>query len=568
MKSSSRPTLAAALIFSIASSGIVWPAPVARAACTSWELVWTATPPELEILNPGDRIEPPYYGGLNPVTAESSPAAPNLPTGSEGEWRCIKQAAEPPDSSRTEEEKARPVGMELCDRAAKLAARLGGLTAFNLDIKAQIQTEALNRIKDYMGEQFKDATGVNLNLNDLKKTAFDAAGKFASDFGKDLWDNSGLKKEIDDKIKAIEKAGIEKLKELGGKAAEKALDTAKGILSTEVPITDPEGNRQREELKDKQDRLITEQKIAELNADTRQKCAELLKTTNESIKRALLYQLSTQVVEWIQTGKTPQFVKQPGVFLEESGRLALDRFISRTAPRLCQSFRTKIQLEIPSVAKRDNPFYEEITCSLDRVVKNADNFYQDFRKGGWIAYSESLKPKNNYFGASLMAQDQALEEAARAKEEAARDIAAGRGYRSQRQCVEWAKYELKRTPDPFMLSDTLSVGSTFYARTETRTGTTKEGTPPGAEGYTNTKGDQKFWAADGLSFWQCERDEITNPGTVAAGLSEKVAQSDFESLANADDASVLLQTIEDAIVNKLAKSGVKGLKSLLPKVFE
>lgn len=564
MRSLSERTISAVLLALILLAGGVPFAPAARAdSCAEWELVWTDPPPQDP--NPGGRVPPGFYSGPNPVRASSTPALPPLVFG-EAKWQCSETVR---DSSRTEEEKKAPAGMELCAKAAELIARFAGFTILNVNVKEKLQTAVLDHAQKYIAGQFEKATNIKLDFSNLEQTALNAGKELVGDWAKDLWDSSGLRKEINDKIKKIEEEALKKLTELGGKAAEKVVDAAKSIVNTEVPVKDSEAIRQQKKIEEKQDLTIVEQKIAQTNADTREKCAALLKTTNETIKKTLLFQLSTQVVDWIQTGKTPQFVKQPGAWLEDSGRLALDRFISRTAPRLCQSFRVKVQLEIPSVQKRDNPFYEEVTCSLDRVVKNTDAFYKDFRRGGWVGYYESLKPKNNYFGASLIAQDQAFIEQARAKEEAVRDLAAGRGYRSQRQCVEWAKYIVGVVPDPLMLANTISVGTRFFIRTDTKSGATEDNKPPEAEGYEEAQGakDGKFWAPDKASFWQCERDEITNPGTVAAGLSEKLSQSDFETLANSDDVSAFLQTIEDAIVNKLTKAGVKGLKSLLPDIL-
>jgi len=68
----------------------------------------------------------------------------------------------------------------------------------------------------------------------------------------------------------------------------------------------------------------------------------------------------------------------------------------------------------------------------------------------------------------------------------------------------------------------------------------------------------RFSNSDGSIIWECSDYEITSPATVAASLTEKASQADIDYLRN------FLGTISDAIITKLTKAGLKGLKKLLP----
>jgi len=482
-----------------------------------------------------------------------------------------------------------PAGMELCAKAAEIATRFGRLAAFNVDFRAGIQTAVLNKAVGYIRDEIFGKT--NIKIEELISDPLLAVGNFLSSAFNDLIENT-MKTAVDNQVTEIENTLIDELSKIGRESIADISDTddpeellianaERAAKLTSVPTIDEiviaRQKQTLNKLKEKLNKQIKEQKIAEVNADTRAKCAELLKTTNETIKRTLLYQLSTQIVDWIQTGKTPQFWKQPGKFLKDTGLLAVDRFISRVAPRLCEPFRLSVQLQIPSVRREDNPFYEQVTCSLNSVVANIENFYQDFRQGGWIAYNEMLKPQNNYYGASLAVIDEAAQQQAAATENARLEQA--RGFVPVKQCTEWAKFEPYAGPSSYVLDIRSDWEGNLYARANNA--------PPesgAVVGPVDANGNAvsgfvqepqtgpldkgvRLYSSSANYFWECLKDEITSPATVAAGLAERASQSDIDNLAASEDVSLFLQTVEDSIVNKLVKSGVRGLKNLLPRII-
>jgi hypothetical protein len=623
MKGSYKEKVVAGMMALVVSTGLIPFAALAQTAsstptspstvgktCARWGLYWIIDDPANQIVSKTRVVSDPR--GSSPNTAIPNPVipseegatdtdSPGFPyygiTIADAQWMCEKFGTAPLDSARTEAEKAAPEGMELCAQAAKLAARFGSLTALDLNFSAKIQTTVLNNAINFLQGKVLEATNGAIDIKNVVQSIITLGTSQLSSVFDSLVTNP-LKTTVNKQIDKIEGEAKAKLQQVGQKAlsniagsAGKAIGQTVGKALGSVPIPgagvlgdllsgggsspqavlDQDVLDQLKAMEKKQDQNIAEQKIAQANADTRAKCAELLKTTNETIKRALLYQLSTQVMDWIQTGKTPQFIKQPGKFLEDTGRLAVDRFISRVAPRLCEPFRLSVQLQIPSVRREDNPFYQQVTCTLDKVVANMENFYSDFRAGGWIGYQEILRPQNNYYGASLMVHDQQLREAAAAQDAAQQSQ--NRGFAPVKRCTEWVKFVPYSGPTTYVLDLRDDGTGHLYTRAPDQSPDVSGGEGPlDADGESGLAREPqtgpleqgvRYWKSDNSYFWECESDEITQPATIAANLSEKASQTDFDNLAASQDVSLFLQTIEDAIVNKLVKAGTKGIPGIL-----
>ncbi len=455
-------------------------------------------------------------------------------------------------STQTLSSKGEVQGMEMCIKAARLSAKYGGFTALD-----RVQTNITNSVKNYLSMQFNSATGLNIDFSNLGSSIINQGLGMLNDvFGNVLKDEVGkqvdtLKKKAQDELERIAKEALGNVV----KDATNALNPLSPVPTAEQGDLLDEARKQNE----KTNQMIAEQKRAQLIADTRDKCQELLKTTTETIKRSLLYQLSNQITQWIVNDEKPQFVKDPGQFLADTAQLAVDRTISRIAPRLCTPFQLSITAQIPTANRQANPFYEELTCTLDQVTGNIEAFYNDFRNGGWIAYQEMWKPQNNYYGASMMVQEELAQQQAAATQLAQEDLQRGSGFPSQTQCVEWQLYvptDCNLNDLQKRMSDVLQVGGQCFVAVD---GEIHGPTDDGKEPPLSTATTQ---APEG-SYWQCQRSEITNPGTITARLGEKAQQMEVNQLETTGDIENFLDTIGDAIVNKLVKSGIGGLRGLL-----
>lgn len=530
--------------------------PSGTLTCTQYTLVWGVDPDTKTYPGAiGGASVMPGTGGLttNPVSVTDG-NAPAVPTALKGQadWQCTAQTgttgALPVDQNSTE-------GTELCVKAAELAAQYGSLTSLD-HIQQNVETSVLG----FLQNQIKSFTGLNISLNakDLIQQGISQGGQFVESKFNEIFANP-MKKEVQDQANAIIDQGKQELQQLADKYTKQLANSAVGSLTggiTSVP-TNPQGqiitntDLTNQRLAD----VITEQRHQEIVANTRQQCQLLYTKTNETIKNSLLFQLSNQIVDWIQNGTQPQFIKDPGKFLSDTATLAVNRTISQLAPNLCSSFRDQVVVQIPGYSEQSNPFYQPVTCTINQVVSNVEDFYNNFQNGGWLAYQEIWQPQNNYFGASMIANEMVSSQASAAAQAAQNDLSQGNGFASQSQCTEWVLYTpaATGTVTQSIMNSLELVGNTYYAPDYSNVqGATPDGNPPAVPATAPT-GSQ----------WQCDASQKTTPGTVAANLTQQASASSLTNLNQTSDVESFMSTIQDAIINKLVKSGVTGLKGLL-----
>jgi hypothetical protein len=234
----------------------------------------------------------------------------------------------------------------------------------------------------------------------------------------------------------------------------------------------------------------------------------------ELFKLRVLDTMTGQIVAWITGGNggLPQFVTNWQNFLGDQGQLAADIVLSQidqaAGGLLCTPFAAQLQLALrpPSLPRfglnldlpRLGSFPYNISCSLDQIVGNVQNFYNDFNQGGWLGFETLLEPNNNYYGTlaeTLDFQDQLTA----AKVEAARNEGlAGQGYLGTRL--------------PFDLSGL---------------------------------GLQEF--------------NITTPGFSIGETVNRAVGNRFDYIVNAQQMASLVAVIVDGFLNKLIGSGDEGL---------
>src|SRR3989344_6045072 len=124
------------------------------------------------------------------------------------------------------------------------------------------------------------------------------------------------------------------------------------------------------------------------------------------IVKRIIDMIVDQTITWIQGGGKPLFVTDWNGFVKDAASVAIDQVIKDVglAP-LCKPFKLRVNLSLLPVKR----FPTRISCTLDDIVKNIEDFYNDFENGSWIAYSAAWEPQNNYFGVMLMAHDEMIE---------------------------------------------------------------------------------------------------------------------------------------------------------------
>lgn len=224
----------------------------------------------------------------------------------------------------------------------------------------------------------------------------------------------------------------------------------------------------------------------------------------EVLKKRLLDMIVDQIVAWIQGGGTPKFITDWQGFLLDAANAGVGDIVKQLGLGfLCSPFNLQIKLALSPIPK----FSQRASCTLDKIVSNIENFYSDFRNGGWIAYQTQWQPANNYYGSVLMAYDEALTEGARRKEAAKNEGTADQGFLSTKRCV------------------------------------------------------QKTFDDDGVEIG-CAKFEVTTPGKTIGDTLSKAVGSDIDYIVNARDLSAYIAAIADAAINRLVRAGVDGIRGV------
>lgn len=153
------------------------------------------------------------------------------------------------------------------------------------------------------------------------------------------------------------------------------------------------------------------------------------------VAKMILDWLVDETVNWIQGGGEPRYITNWDTFLSDAFNVGVGEVINeRNLSFLCKPFSLQVKLSLKNLIPVQR-FQNRITCTLDDIIANIEDFYNDFRNGSWTAYEASWQPKNNYYGALYMAMDEAMIRGAKAKEAAQNEALASGGFLSVKQCV-------------------------------------------------------------------------------------------------------------------------------------
>src|SRR3989344_4214283 len=160
---------------------------------------------------------------------------------------------------------------------------------------------------------------------------------------------------------------------------------------------------------------------------------DLFKQLLAILKKQILDMMVDQIVVWIQGGGEPRFVTDWSGFLQDAMNETSGFFVEELGLQsLCSPFKLAIQASFIPIP----PFTQRSQCTLDKIIQNVEDFAEDFNNGGWIAYSESWKPQNNFFGVLIMASAELADRQDRASGALWSEAIAGAGFLSTKKCVE------------------------------------------------------------------------------------------------------------------------------------
>ncbi|MDP3881031.1 MAG: hypothetical protein Q8Q32_02525 [bacterium] len=254
---------------------------------------------------------------------------------------------------------------------------------------------------------------------------------------------------------------------------------------------------------------------ATTNVAAQQKLEYIEEFALATLKRQLLNRISDDIINWINGGGEPRFVTDWEGFLNDAVGLATGAVIQELGfGFLCSPFSTQLQLNVAASQRRD--FRSAITCTLDDIVKNIENFYYNFESGGWIGFYEAWQPQNNFFGSYLITQEELNRRAASASKAAQNEALAGGGVLSTKSCEE-------------------------------RGDTSNPASGPDIDG------DKKY------GDFNCK---ITTPGSIVQGLLEKVLSIDIDLILQSEQLPDYVANIANALINRIIREGVNGLRGL------
>jgi hypothetical protein len=270
------------------------------------------------------------------------------------------------------------------------------------------------------------------------------------------------------------------------------------------------------------------------------------------IMKAVLRQLTTSIVTWINTGfeGNPSFVTDPAGFFTNIASEEIGKFIEGSSDLnfLCKEFSIDLRI---SLAFQYSPFKKRVTCTffdspdgkkkgilsnvkgaVDGASINGRSFTKgNFKNGGWNSWlSLTTQPQNNVYGATLMAQNELSlrmnQKIVLGKDE----LSQGRGFLSwTSDCTG------KSSPEASRIRDNLE--------------------------YAKTSGDKEEQARQ-KSLLKAEEKtgcKINTPGSVIEGQLGKVMGSSIDNLGLADEFNEIVNALFAQLVTQVVGGG-GGLK--------
>ena len=157
-----------------------------------------------------------------------------------------------------------------------------------------------------------------------------------------------------------------------------------------------------------------------------------------NIAKMALKKITRDIVQWIRSGGRyggPLFVTNWEDFLKNVANEASGIFIEEfELTEICQPFRPRLELLIHG--GRGSPYYQRARCTIDDLARNVEDFYRDFKNGGWTRWFEiTMIPQNNFYGSYYLALEEKILRESVALNAKQSEAIAGGGFLGQEVCV-------------------------------------------------------------------------------------------------------------------------------------
>lgn len=270
------------------------------------------------------------------------------------------------------------------------------------------------------------------------------------------------------------------------------------------------------------------------------------------IAKAILRQLTTSVVNWINSGfeGNPSFVTDPAGFFVSIADQEIGKFIEGSADLnfLCSPFRIDVRV---ALAFQYSPFKKRITCTFSEALGNLGGAVDgasingrsftkgNFQNGGWNSWlTLTTQPQNNVYGATLMAQEELSLRIANKQVLGRDELSQGRGFLSWKtDCAG------KNSTQASQIRDNLE--------------------------YAKTSGDKEEEARQKalLRAEESSGCKINTPGSVIEGQLGKVLGSSIDNLGLADEFNEIVNALFAQLVNQVIGGG-GGLKGASQPTYD
>lgn len=245
----------------------------------------------------------------------------------------------------------------------------------------------------------------------------------------------------------------------------------------------------------------------------------VLKVAIEEFKLKVLNIMNQQVVSWITKGESgaPKFITNWETYLVGSFQVGFNSVGGelRAAP-ICNQFKGALinsnWQNANYAADQNSQFVNQMGCTLDPLLgqlgSSPQAFQNDFRNGGWLAYSEQLlKPQNTYIRSYFMATDEAISRGQSKQNASQQQGLASKGYLPVKRCVSDLGPDQAGPPNPAT----------------------------------------------------CGQFQITSPASVFESAINAGIKGRFDYIVNADQMVQLVTILAESFANNLIKSGIDGL---------
>ncbi|PIR44394.1 hypothetical protein COV23_00075, partial [Candidatus Wolfebacteria bacterium CG10_big_fil_rev_8_21_14_0_10_31_9] len=254
------------------------------------------------------------------------------------------------------------------------------------------------------------------------------------------------------------------------------------------------------------------------------------------VVQSILKWLADETVKWIEGEGQPGYVTNWQNFSKDAVNVGIGEVAQNTtlAP-LCSPFKMpNFNLALLPVKR----FPQRIGCTLDKIVGNIENFYNDFAQGGWLAYNKSWQPNNNFYGVTMMIYDEGIRIAYEKKQAALNEASAGSGFLSVTQCIGGTTDQGEFCNA--VCSNTLDVQSCFNDCMEVQ-----------------MSASELCSDSDGV-------EKIATPGNIVGQIVGKAMTSDQDFAVNIQDWTA---AIIDAALKRLMKEGLTAVTGAAKKLY-